>query len=189
MRINGAAIALASLGVAAHSAVAQDQQPTKPVTTLECLGNLSGQGINAPDDVAIPAPSSGETNTYTIDGNSLIASGGGTFADTRLDLCKSTSTTYVYSNDCTANRHAYITDWLTATDLDSDTSPFFKKYKTSGYLLQTVVVDRVSLHLYDETLTGYARTDYDKAKKKVSQKSFLVSISYDAGCKIVKPKI
>jgi len=187
MRITGIAIALATLG-AVHSATAQDQ-PTKPVTILECVGNLTGQGINAPADATIPSPSSGETNTYTIDGNSLIVSGGSGFADARLDLCKSTSTTYVYSNDCTANRHAYITDWLTAKDYDSNTSPFFKKYKNSAYLLQIVAVDRVSLHLNDETLTGHVRGNYDKATKKITQNPFLASFLYDAGCTVAKPKI
>lgn len=187
MRINGVAIALATLGVV-HSATAQDQ-PTKPATILECVGNTSAQGINAPKDEVIPSPSSGGTNTYTIDGNSLIVSGGGGIADARLVLCKSTSTTYVYSNDCAANRRAYITDWLTAKDYDSNTSPFFKKYGNSAYLLQIVIVDRVSLHLNDEALLGHVRTDYDEAANKVTLKPFLTSFSYDAGCKIVKPKI
>jgi hypothetical protein len=174
---------LAALMANAH---AQDKRSQ---TILECIGTLSGKGIDAPADELFPRSTTGESGAYTIDGKSLIISGGGSTPDARLDLCKSASTMYVYSNDCTANRNAYIRDWLEAKDFDTNTSPFFKKYSNSISFLQTVTVDRVTLHLNDELVTGHVRTPYDEKTHKMTVKPFLATFTYDADCKVAKPKI
>ncbi len=187
MRINGTAIALAML-VAGHSAAAQDQPPNTP-TILECIGDISGKGINAPADVLMPDLSSGDGNTYTVNGNLLTVNGGSGFPDVRLQLCQSSDTAYVYQNDCTANRQTYVADWLAMKDFNVNTSPFYKKYKNSGYQLQIVSVDRVSLHVHDESLSGHVRNDVNKAMTSSTLSPYLIAISYTASCKIVKPKI
>jgi hypothetical protein len=110
--MNVRALAGVSLMCAVVSGTVGAQDKPSP-TILECIGTLSGKGIDAPANALIPDTTTGESGTYTIDGHSLIISGYGSgIADTHIDLCESTSTMYVYSNDCTANRNAYIRDWL-----------------------------------------------------------------------------
>lgn len=144
-------------------------------TILQCVGDLFGDGINAPKDAAIPPRDHDVSGTFTIQGNELIQSGGGQGSDNRYTLCTTTPTTYVFSTDCTVLRDQYIHDWLKETDFDINTSPFFKKYKNRSWLtVETVIVDRFSLRVDDEQLTGHSGGIYDKKSGKVAYTPFLV---------------
>lgn len=160
-------------------------------TILQCVGDMWGEGIKAPKDAAIPSGVHDVPGTFTIKDNELIQSGGGGQAsDSRYDLCSTTSTTYVFSTDCTVLRAQYIEDWLEEKDFNIETSPFFKKYKRSSWLsVETVMVDRVNLRVNEEQLTGHSGGIYDKAGRKVVYKPFLVSVRYQASCKLGTPKI
>jgi hypothetical protein len=51
------------------------------------------------------------------------------------------------------------------------------------------MVDRVSLHLTDELITGHQRTNYNETTHKMTVKPFVTTFTYDGDCKVVKPKI
>ncbi|WP_147329468.1 hypothetical protein [Paraburkholderia sp. DHOC27] len=159
-------------------------------TILQCTGAVGSKGIDAPADVALGKPVTGAVGTYIITTSSvMIISDGSSFANTQLPRCRETSTQYTYSNDCGALRPYYMQDWMHATDFDRDTGSFFKKYRNSAEFLQTVVIDRLTLHLTDEMLVGFTRVDRDKSTQKITQKPYMTSGSYDADCHVTKPKI
>lgn len=177
-----AAILLAAACHVANAAAPQQ-------TILQCTGVQWGQGIAAPKDVAIPSRSTNVVGTYTIQGDTLIESGGGAIADSRYALCSATSTTYVFSSDCKAQRTRYIADWLEATDVYSDTSPFAKKYKDSAWNLDIITIDRINLRVDEENISNFARPNYDKESGKFSTRPFLVSVRYAGNCSFVKPRL
>ncbi|MBB5546350.1 hypothetical protein A8H39_20620 [Paraburkholderia fungorum] len=172
------------LAVACHMANAEAPQKT----ILQCDGEQWGQGIDAPKDAVIPSRDPHVVGTYTIHGDTLIESGDGVVADGRYALCSATSTTYVFSSDCKAQRNRYITDWLGATDIYSDTSSFAKKYKDSPWSLDIITIDRINLRVDEENISNYARTDFDKQSRKATVRPFLVSIRYAGSCSFVKPR-
>jgi hypothetical protein len=126
--------------------------------------------------------------TYTVEGNEVVASGEGNFADERYTLCRASSTNYVFSTDCTAQRFQYIADWLNATDLNS-VDQFGKKHKISAYGLDTIIIDRVTPHVDEEKLTNHMRPVYDAKNKKAVVRPFLVSFRYVGDCSVVNPKL
>jgi hypothetical protein len=160
-----------------------------PQIILQCSsGYQSTGGINAPEDAAVPSQATRVKGTYTVEGNEVVASGEGNFADERYTLCRASSTNYVFSTDCTAQRFQYIADWLNATDLNS-VDQFEKKQKNSAYGLDTIIIDRVNPHVDEEKLTNHMRQVYDAKNKKAVVRPFLVSFRYVGDCSLVKPNL
>jgi hypothetical protein len=159
-----------------------------PQAILQCSGGQSSEGINTPKDVPVPKSDPNVVGTYTLQGNSLIESGGGTFADEHYDLCSATSTNYVYSTDCSVDRMHYIADWLEVTDAPAN-DRFMIKHKASAYTLDTIVIDRVNLSVNSEYLSNQVRTDYVKKVNKVVLTPYLMSIRFVGNCSVAKPKL
>jgi hypothetical protein len=176
----------ASLMLAAACHVANAEAPQQ--TILQCNGDQWGEGINAPKDVTVPKRDPNVVGTYTLQGNVLIESGGGTFADERYDLCSTTSINYVYSTDCSVDRMHYISDWLEVTDVPAN-DRFIGKHKASAYTLDILVIDRVTPSVNSEYLSNQVRTDYDKKDKKVVLTPYLLSMRFVGSCSVVKPKL
>lgn len=180
------ASAVVTLVATCHIAYAGAPQQT----VLQCVGDLWGEGINAPKDAVIPSRSHGVSGTFTIQGNELIQSGGGQVSDGHYTMCSTTPTTYVFSTDCTVQRDQYVHDWLNATDFNIESSPFFKKYQNRSWLsVETVIVDRVSLRVDEEQLTGHTGGIYYKKSGKAVYTPFLVSVRYLANCTLGTAKI
>ncbi|MCP3712999.1 hypothetical protein M3I54_39960 [Paraburkholderia sp. CNPSo 3274] len=97
-------------------------------------------------------------------------------------LCHSTSTSYVFSNECTADQEQYIQDWLKTTDLAPSTSPWYKKYEgSSAFHLMTITVDRMNLDAsVDDTKSYQMKTE--------PPKPYTVSYWFNGACRQVKPK-
>jgi hypothetical protein len=85
-----AGLAAASFLCLTPTASAQASSDTN--TALDRDGSLTWQGHNAPKDVVIGKPTSA-TGRYTMRGDSLIESGGGTLPDPVLHLCRGTDDT------------------------------------------------------------------------------------------------
>jgi hypothetical protein len=141
-----------------------------------------------PKDVPIPKRDPNVVGTYTLQGNSLIERGGGTFADERYDLCSTTSTNYVYSTDCSEDRMHSIADWLEVADVPAN-DRFLAKHKASGYTLDIIVIDRVNLSVNSDYLSNQVRTDYDKKAKKVVLTPYLLSMRFTGNCNVERPKL
>ncbi|MCX4156984.1 MULTISPECIES: hypothetical protein [Paraburkholderia] len=161
---------------------------TLPQVILQCSGEQSSVGINAPKDVLVPNRDPNVVGTYTLRGNVLTESGGGTFADELYNLCSTTSTNYVYSTDCSVGRMRYISDWLQVTDAASN-DRFMATHKASAYTLDILVIDRVNMSVTSEYLSNQLRTDYDQKNKKVTLTPYLTSIRFVGRCSVVKPKL
>lgn len=160
---------------------------TPPSAILQCVGSMTSEGINAPKDVLLDKPSD-VVGTYTLQGNVLIESGGGTYADEHYGLCSTTSTTYVYSTDCSVGRMRYITDWLAVKDGLAN-ERFEAKHKDSATTLDIVVIDRVNLSIHSESLGTQFRTDINQKTNAVTLTPFLTSARFAGSCSIVKPKL
>jgi hypothetical protein len=156
--------------------------------SLQCSGEMVSEGIKAPTDAYIAPRSENVPGTYTMQGNVLIESGGGAVADGRYTLCSSTSTSYLFSTDCSAKRSEYIEDWLQTTDFGPDTSPFYKKYTSLDASLATVNIDRMNLSVDEEIINTHVYPAHDK-KRGYIEAPYLISTRYTASCRLVKPKI
>lgn len=163
---------------------------TPPQGILQCTGSQSAEGFNAPKDAAIPATGASTTvsGTYTINGNVLIESGGGTLSDEHYTLCSTTSTNYVYSTDCAVQPRQYVSDWLRVTDPDTN-KQFQAKYKGSTLTLDTIIIDRVSLRVDEDELSTFLRTDYDKKSRSLTMRPYALSLRFVGDCNLVKPKL
>ncbi|WP_186188066.1 hypothetical protein [Burkholderia gladioli] len=178
----------ASVAMLVITACFRASADTPPQVILQCSGEQSSQGINAPKDVTVPKRNPNVVGTYTLQGNVLTESGGGIFADERYDLCSTTSTSYVYSTDCSVARMRYISDWLEITDAASN-DRFMAKHKASAYTLDNIVIDRLDMSVTSEYLSNQLRTDYDQKNNKVTLTPYLTSIRFVGSCNVVKPKL
>ncbi|MFL9988651.1 hypothetical protein [Paraburkholderia sediminicola] len=177
----------ASVAMLLVSACFRAGAETPPQAILQCAGEMTSDGINNPKDVALPSPSD-VVGTYTLQGSVLIESGGRASADIRYDLCSSTSTTYVYSNDCSVSRGRYISDWLHVANAPAS-DRFVANHKGSAYGLNILVIDRVNLRVDSEYLTGELRTNYDQKHTKAWLTPYLMSMRFAGSCSVAKAKL
>lgn len=159
-----------------------------PQAILQCTGEQTSEGINTPKYVTIPKRAPNVGDTYTLQGDVLIESGGGTFADEHYNLCRSTSTTYVYSTDCSVDRLHYISEWLDVTNVPAS-DKFIARHKDSPYTLDTIIIDRVNLSVNAESLNNQSGTKYDKKANNVVLIPYLLSTRFLGNCSVEKPKL
>ncbi|WP_179400673.1 hypothetical protein [Burkholderia guangdongensis] len=169
---------------AANSGIALAQ--SNGDTLLDCEGRMTWEGHNAPKDVEIPAPSS-VVGRFTLAGDTLQPSSLGSYPARKLILCESTSDSYTFSNDCTANPLTYVAEWLRETNINTETSPFFKRHQNSMFDLDVIRIDRVNLNLVETYYANDTHSDWNGASVKHTQ--YVVSSQFVATCRVVKPKI
>ncbi|RDU95250.1 hypothetical protein DWV00_30160 [Trinickia dinghuensis] len=147
---------------------------------------MTWAGHNAPKDVAIPA-SRQVAGRFALSGNTLQPDSIGDYPARKLEQCGSTSDSYLFSSDCTANPRTWISEWLRETDFDTQASRFFKRYPNSKFDLDVIRIDRVSLDLVESYDSNDNRMDIKG--KRTTNTPYVVSSRFVAQCHRVKPKI
>lgn len=173
---------VALLVCACNVAVAE----SPPARILHCEGTMKTSGINAPSDVQT-GDATTVTAIYTLKDNALIENDDGTH-EIRYPLCRTTDTSYVFSDDCATNRNRYIGEWLKVSDQTS-VDRFISQHQNTEFAMNIVVIDRVSLQVNGEQLDTQERTEVDRKKMKAWFKPYLISQQFVGSCQLATPKL
>jgi hypothetical protein len=163
---------------------------------IVCDGFMSGQGMSVPNDIEDKLmKKQASYQQYVVDDSYIIISGTGRVQDERLSLCESTAGQYRYSYHCDIkDQHQFAMDWISEKDINSKTSPFFKKYLPKPESIfggKFISLDRVSLNITDEDYDLHTRVDVENVngKKKAVPHNYIVLYRFTASCKLAKPKV
>ena len=175
-------ISLSLFSIAYISNCAAESDNDKNII-LNCEGDMTGLGY--PKDLDFQNKSQETSQVYILKKDKLIGKGAIGVPDEVLNLCKITTSEYVFSSNCKIDTNQYLSDWAFEDDHmvdphDFEPSPFFKKYSIYPYSVASV--DRVNL------LVG-SNIYYPIASYNRKNHGFMGVMQISLHCKVEKPKI
>jgi len=165
-------------------------------TTMTCQGVSRTYGHNAPKRITFDENYSSSGDMLVIADDRKWAAGLLLNTDTKLSLCRETSTELLYSFDCSADPKAFISDWLSMHSQDEGSGPMTKKYGEHWSDFETLRVSRVNLTVTATYLVAEVARDFVKPKDSssfspadVTQTLYIRATEYRGTCKVTKSKI
>jgi len=165
-------------------------------TTMICQGVSHTYGHNAPKRIHFDADYQSSDDMLVIASDRKWASGLLLNTDTRLTLCRETSTELLYSFNCSANWLDYVNDWTSSGTQNDASKLMAKKYGEHWTDFETITVNRLDLTVVAKYMLPEFSRNVRSLKPgeipspaDITDTLYVRATEYSGSCKIEKAKI